>query len=45
MDNVNIFNYSDIGPEQLMNLINSSDTTILGWCYSEYSSFMRDMFK
>lgn len=45
MDNVNVFNYSDINSNQIENLINSSDTTILGWCFSEYSSFMRDVFK
>lgn len=45
MDNVNVFNYSDINSDQIEKLINSSDTTILGWCFSEYSSFMRDVFK
>ena len=45
MKNVKVFNYGDMNPSQINNLINSGDTTILGWCYSEYSSFMRDAFR
>ena len=45
MKNVNVFNFSNTNLRQIQDLINSKDTTILGWCYSEYSSFMRELFK
>ena len=45
MNNVTVFNYSDMNTDQIKALINSSDTTILGWCFSEYSTFMREVFK
>ena len=45
MGNVKIINFSDIDSKQIKSLINSNETMILGWCYSEYSSFMRELFK
>lgn len=45
MENIKVFNFSEINSGQIRELINSADTTILGWCYSEYSSFMRKSFK
>lgn len=45
MENVSVFNFSELNSSQIKTLINSKDTTILGWCYSEYSRFMRELFK
>ncbi len=45
MKNVKVYNYGEMSMDQIEELINSSDITILGWCCSEYSSFMRENFK
>lgn len=45
LENVNVFNFSELSVEEIQSLINSGDTTILGWCFSEYYEIMRTLFK
>lgn len=45
MPNVNVFDFSKISYEEIESLINSEDTTILGWCHSECFRLMIEAFK
>lgn len=45
MPNVNVFDFSNISSKEIESLINSEDTTILGWCFSECFTLMKEAFK
>jgi len=45
MSNMKIINYAELNDSQLQNLINTKDSTILGWCYSEMCPKIWEIFK
>ena len=45
MDNVDVFNYSELPMDDIISMVNSEATTILAWCYSECFKPLKKHFK
>ncbi|MDE6759166.1 MAG: hypothetical protein K2J90_00635 [Lachnospiraceae bacterium] len=45
MDNVDVFNYSELPMDDIISMANSEATTILAWCYSECFKPLKKHFK